>query len=333
LDNDCDGQVDEDGVCDDTDGDGVNNGLDNCQTDYNPDQLDSDVQDGGDVCDVCPVDATDTCNPQAQASESIGAAGGTVATGDGDVSITIPSGALGTDTTITAAEGGSNYQVITDSGAGTVIMDYLLIPEGTTFATGITIVFAYDEAGVGDENLLDIYWYNPVGEQWEAQNAVLDTVANTLTLTIDHFSNYAIIELLDSDEDGVADEEDKCLGTVAWYSTEGLRPNHYDSSNMDYAATYGCGCDQILFCKPGANSGEHKFGCTDGTMDVWLTQEGWSPDCQVNNVVAIEGVPKDLFENTDNTDYPDIIDGDNDNDGIIDSESLTVKTQNQNLHQ
>jgi beta propeller repeat protein/cysteine-rich repeat protein len=145
-------------------------------------------------------------------------------------------------------------------------------------------------------------------------------INGTLYAQIPRLVHTSVLALEDADEDGVADEEDKCLGTVAWYSTEGLRPNHYDSSNMDYAAAYGCGCDQILFCKPGANSGEHKFGCTDGTMDVWLTQEGWSPDCQVNNVVAMEGEPKDLFENTDNTDNIDIIDGDNDNDGIIDSE-------------
>jgi hypothetical protein len=136
-------------------------------------------------------------------------------------------------------------------------------------------------------------------------------------------------ECTDADLDGIPDTIDKCADTVAWFASEGLRPNHYDSSNMDYAATYGCGCDQILFCKPGANNGEYKFGCTEGTMNVWATQTGWSLDCQAGGIVAMEGEPKDLFENTDNADLPDIIDGDNDND----AESLTVKTQNQNLHQ
>jgi hypothetical protein len=127
-------------------------------------------------------------------------------------------------------------------------------------------------------------------------------------------------ECTDADLDGIPDTIDKCADTVAWFASEGLRPNHYDSSNMDYAATYGCGCDQILFCKPGANNGEYKFGCTEGTMNVWATQTGWSLDCQAGGIVAMEGEPKDLFENTDNADLPDIIDGDNDNDGIIDSE-------------
>ncbi|MBW2981830.1 right-handed parallel beta-helix repeat-containing protein [Candidatus Woesearchaeota archaeon] len=319
LDNDCDGQVDEDGVCADTDGDGVIDSDDNCPNEANPDQLDSDSQDGGDVCDICPTDATDACDPQAQASETIGAAGGTVATADGDVAMTIPLGALTADTTITVSEGTGNYAVMTDSGPGTVITDYLFIPEGQTFSVPITIVFTYDEAAVGDENLLDIYWYNTVSEQWEAQNAVLDTFANTLTLTTTHFSNYAIIELLDSDGDGVEDNADKCPNTVAWYASQGLRPNHYDSSNIYYTETYGCTCDQILYCKPGANSGEQKWGCTQGTINIWTTQTEWSLDCQVNGIIA-EGEAKPLLENTDNTDLVDILDGDNDNDGIPDSE-------------
>ncbi len=124
----------------------------------------------------------------------------------------------------------------------------------------------------------------------------------------------------DEDGDGVLDVDDKCSGTTIWYSSDGLRPNHYDSSNMDLTTTYGCSCDQILYCKPGNNNGEYKWGCTEGTMNVWTDQIGWSPDCQANGIVAMEGESKDFFEDTDNAGTSDPFDLDNDNDGILDGD-------------
>jgi len=122
----------------------------------------------------------------------------------------------------------------------------------------------------------------------------------------------------DEDDDGICNDADKCAGTTGWYSSEGLNPNHYDSSNLNLATTFGCSCEQILFCKPGNNNGEYKFGCSQGTMNVWTKQIGWSPFCQVNGVVAIAGESKDLLEDTDNGGWIDALDGDNDNDGSSD---------------
>src|SRR6266850_3854075 len=49
----------------DPDGDRVDNAVcaDNCLNDYNPDQLDSDIDLVGDVCDDCAADATNMCDP------------------------------------------------------------------------------------------------------------------------------------------------------------------------------------------------------------------------------------------------------------------------------
>ncbi|NOT38309.1 MAG: HYR domain-containing protein [Saprospiraceae bacterium] len=52
IDDDCDGQTDE--GCNDTDGDGIDNSVDNCKTVHNPGQEDSDCDGVGNVCDVCP---------------------------------------------------------------------------------------------------------------------------------------------------------------------------------------------------------------------------------------------------------------------------------------
>jgi len=134
---------------------------------------------------------------------------------------------------------------------------------------------------------------------------------------------------IDSDGDGVPDYEDKCLNTIPWNATQELKPNHYDSSNMNLIATYGCGCDQILYCKPGGNNGEYKFGCSEGTKKIWEEQkeESWALDCQINGVVAMEGVSKSFFENTDDDLLVDILDGDNDNDGLSDNEDDMIEDQ------
>jgi hypothetical protein len=131
----------------------------------------------------------------------------------------------------------------------------------------------------------------------------------------------------DADGDGVLDYMDKCDGTVDWYATQELKPNHYDSSNIVLTDTWGCSCEQILSCKPGQNSGEFKFGCSQGTYDIWVSQDpdSWAPDCQYNGVVAFEGIPKALFENTDDDWMPDLFDEDVDGDGVPDNEDDMIE--------
>ncbi|MEM4244857.1 MAG: putative metal-binding motif-containing protein [Candidatus Nanoarchaeia archaeon] len=130
-----------------------------------------------------------------------------------------------------------------------------------------------------------------------------------------------LVDEIDDDSDGVYDcTDDKCLGSVPWFA-QNLKPNHYDSSNWPASVlNYGCTCDQVLYCKPGGDEGELKFGCTIGTVNVWTQQIGWSLDCQQDEKVAMEGESKDLFENTDNDLLLDLVDGDKDNDGIPNSE-------------
>ncbi len=133
-------------------------------------------------------------------------------------------------------------------------------------------------------------------------------------------------EETDADCDGVNDcTTDKCLGTNLWNATQSLKPIHYDSTNIDMTATYGCSCAQILYCKPGKNIGEDKFGCSQGTINVWTAQQGWAPDCQIDGVVAMEGISKPFFENTDDDWIVDILDVDNDNDGFLDHEDDMIE--------
>jgi hypothetical protein len=54
-DNDCDGQIDENTLATDADGDGVIDAVDNCPTIPNADQLDADMDGIGDACDAQPL--------------------------------------------------------------------------------------------------------------------------------------------------------------------------------------------------------------------------------------------------------------------------------------
>ncbi|MBN2518019.1 MAG: putative metal-binding motif-containing protein, partial [Candidatus Altiarchaeota archaeon] len=128
-----------------------------------------------------------------------------------------------------------------------------------------------------------------------------------------------VLDNADLDADGINDcTDDKCVGTSPSYASVELRPNHYDSSNLDLQQTYGCSCEQILFCKPGEDTGELKFGCSQGTVDIWTGQKGWAPDCLVEGKVLTEGVSKLFFEDTDSEGLIDLLDLDNDGDGVFD---------------
>jgi hypothetical protein len=153
---------------------------------------------------------------------------------------------------------------------------------------------------------------------------------------------------VDTDGDGVPDDQDKCTDPATvlpeGVPTLELRPNHYaqinpdipfevgtpgggySTSSIDLYNTFGCSCEQILECKPGNNNGEYKFGCTEGTMNVWTTQTGWSTECLVNGQVT-EGESKPILEDTDANAVTDPLDPDNDGDGIPDAQDSEPESQ------
>ena len=80
----------------------------------------------------------------------------------------------------------------------------------------------------------------------------------------------------DDDNDGTSDSNDLCPETILPDSvpTQSLKPNHYGEN----FTSLGCSASQILYCKPGNNNGEYKFGITQGTVDILVNQTGWAPD-------------------------------------------------------
>jgi len=197
----------------DSDGDGVLNGADNCPLVANPDQSDLDAQAGGDVCDVCPDDATDTCDTNRSGGQSFDSLGGTLTTPDGSVEVEVPLGAVDDDRSfsITDSGNGTEFDLATFLGDGTALFVVDLAPEGLTFNVPIAICFAWEdkapENGTIDGTSIDensvlitkngdsltdrcIHEAGPIA----ITGAECDPIANTFCVQVDSFSEFAIFE-------------------------------------------------------------------------------------------------------------------------------------------
>ena len=82
------------------------------------------------------------------------------------------------------------------------------------FSADIVFNYSDDEASDLMEDTLDVY-YNDGGGLWVKANGILDTINNSLTTTVTHFTRFAILgetipDQADSDGDGISDDTDNC---------------------------------------------------------------------------------------------------------------------------
>ena len=204
----------------DFDGDGVPDDDDNCPLAPNPDQSDLDAQGGGDVCDVCPDDPTDTCDPDRSGCGSFDAAGGSFVTADGGVTIDADPGVLTGDTTlcVTDSGNGTSFELSTNFGNGTALFAITLSPEGQTFSSPIKITFAWPDADNngfidGPDNISeqavtitkdnaraskttggDLGRCSQEPGPLATTGAECDQVLNTFSFLVDSFSEFALFE-------------------------------------------------------------------------------------------------------------------------------------------
>jgi alpha-tubulin suppressor-like RCC1 family protein len=126
----------------------------------------------------------------ALAFEPVGAAGGTVNGGAGDATVEIPAGALSGTTRVsveTVEPGPADARVV-----GEV---YDFGPDGTTFASPVTITLKYDPqdlpAGVSDR-LLRLHTF--VNGQWQViPGSTVNSTEHTVSGATSHFSSYAVL--------------------------------------------------------------------------------------------------------------------------------------------
>jgi|GEM_PF-2746955 len=215
----------------DVDGDGVGDVCDNCLEVPNAGQSDIDADGVGDVCDPCPADELDECDQEGSAAEEIPAdEGGTVETPDGGLAIDVDPGDLGEDTTISVTETVHedpevDLTVGPSPGLGTALSVYDLEPDGLTFESPVTITVVADVTSLNENqrNEVTIYMFDEVEQAFVAVEGtecqvVEDpplTFTATCTAEVDHFSVFAVVAPMDTDDDGIPDlfppEEDHCL--------------------------------------------------------------------------------------------------------------------------
>ena len=114
----------------------------------------------------------------------VGATGGTFASSDGQLTITVPPGALAADTMLT-------IQPITNEAPGGAGAAYRLGPEGQTFAVPATLTFAFDATLIAGSqaDALDVAFQDALGE-WRTLKQITRT-ANSDTVTTLHFSDWS----------------------------------------------------------------------------------------------------------------------------------------------
>jgi hypothetical protein len=230
----------------DSDGDGVADSEDLCPG--FDDTVDVDQDGIPDVCDVCPADPLDACNEQGSTAEEIPAQeGGTVETPDGALAIDVDPDDLAENATISVTQTiPQNPEVDlligSSPGLGVATAVYDLEPDGQQFNNSVTITVTADVTDL-NPNLRDrlrlFQRADDTTQFEEVANAVCyDAVQNqegrfikTCTAELDHFSVYAMVAPLDSDDDGIpdlfGDEQDHCLAlpmqeSISIYYTGGL---------------------------------------------------------------------------------------------------------------
>lgn len=134
--------------------------------------------------------ATAPGTPNGQATQAvIGAAGGTLASDDGNFSIDIPAGALTQDETII-------IQPITNTAWGGVGNGYRLEPDGLTFAIPVELAFdvAPETLEGSHPDFLDIAVQDDEGFWHVINERAYDEGAGTITASTTHFSDYSNLE-------------------------------------------------------------------------------------------------------------------------------------------
>lgn len=121
----------------------------------------------------------------------VGPAGGTVTSEGGEVSLVIPAGALDEDVEITIDP---VDPLPAGAIAGTV---FEFGPAGTEFTEKVALNLNYDpaqlKAGIEEANLHLVQFF---GDLWQKSlTAVVDTLANTATDSLEHFSTWGLLEV------------------------------------------------------------------------------------------------------------------------------------------
>jgi hypothetical protein len=146
---------------------------------------------GGDTPEPEPTKTPVGTNDGTAATKTIGSAGGSLMSADGEVELIIPSGALATNTDIT-------IQPITNNiptGRGKA---YRFTPDGQQFAKDITIKFHYteEEAEGTKPEYMQVAFQNADGTWKVVDKVTNDEAANTINASVNHFTDFSQFDIM-----------------------------------------------------------------------------------------------------------------------------------------
>jgi hypothetical protein len=124
----------------------------------------------------------------APALASIGAGGGSVSSPDGALTLTVPAGAVPSETAF-------SIEPITNSALGGVGGAFRLRPEGVAFRQPVTLVFHGPSTYQPGTSLagLGVSYQDQSGFWFPVKDVARDAAANTLTVTTTHFSDWGVV--------------------------------------------------------------------------------------------------------------------------------------------
>lgn len=134
-----------------------------------------------------PITSTRGTTTGAAATKTIGAAGGDLTSADGRITLSVPAGAVSSNTTF------SIQPIKNTLDTNNAKPGYRLLPEGVNFSKPVQLVFHYDDLdlkGTG-ENYLRIAWQRPDGS-WKAEPTSLNKAGKTVTVSTMHFSDWTV---------------------------------------------------------------------------------------------------------------------------------------------
>ena len=122
-------------------------------------------------------------------SATIGAAGGSVSTPDGKITLTIPAGALTANTLI-------SIQPISNNAHGRLGAGYRLTPDGQTFAQPVVLKFSYTDQDLAgsDPEILGAAFQTAAGFWQWLGTPTIDRVARTMSISTTHFTDFSMVQ-------------------------------------------------------------------------------------------------------------------------------------------
>lgn len=120
-------------------------------------------------------------------NKTIGIAGGELTSSDGRITLSVPTGAVTSNTQFSIQPIKNTLDTTSSKPA------YRLLPEGVSFAKPVRLIFNYDALDLKNtkEDLLIAAWQQPNGS-WKAVPTSLNKTAKTLIIQTSHFSDWLV---------------------------------------------------------------------------------------------------------------------------------------------